>query len=65
MNLEMKMEQKLLKRLGSGLILLEKDRGLVFRRKQPLIKKASVEARLPYVKKFHQYLLYTAFNEEP
>ena len=29
------------------------------------VKKSSVEARLPYVRKFHQYLLYTAFNEEP
>ena len=29
------------------------------------VKKASVEARLPYVRKFHPYLLYTAFNEEP
>ena len=28
-------------------------------------KKKSVEARLPYVRKFHQYILYTAFNEEP
>ena len=27
-------------------------------------KKASVAARLPYVRKSHQYLLYTAFNEE-
>ena len=29
------------------------------------VKKSSVEARLPYVRKFHQYILYTAFNEEP
>ena len=29
------------------------------------VKKSSLEARLPYVRKFHQYLLYTAFNEEP
>ena len=29
------------------------------------VKKASVVARLAYVRKFHQYLLYTAFNEEP
>ena len=28
------------------------------------VKKASVESRLPYVKKIHQYLLYTAFKEE-
>ena len=29
------------------------------------VKKKSVAARLPYVKKFHQYLLYEAFREEP
>ena len=29
------------------------------------VKKKSVHARLPYVRKFHQYLLYEAFNEEP
>ena len=29
------------------------------------VNKTSVEATLPYVRKFHQYLLYTAFNEEP
>ena len=29
------------------------------------VKKQSVAARLPFVRKFHQYLLYKAFKEEP
>ena len=29
------------------------------------VKKQSVAARLPYVRKYHQYLLYKAFKEEP
>ena len=29
------------------------------------VKKKSVQQRLPYVRKHHQYLLYTAFREEP
>ena len=29
------------------------------------VKKKSVQARLPYVRKHHQYVLYTAFKEEP
>ena len=29
------------------------------------VKKKTVAARLPYVRKYHQYLLYKAFNEEP
>ena len=29
------------------------------------VKKKSVAARLPYVRKYHQYLLYKAFKEEP
>ena len=29
------------------------------------VKKTSVEAILPYVRKFHEYLLYSAFHEEP
>ena len=28
------------------------------------VKKASVESKLLYVRKFHHYLLYIAFNEE-
>jgi len=44
--------------------LLEKGGDLFFK-KRLNVKKTSLEARLPYVRKFHQYLLYTAFNEEP
>ena len=29
------------------------------------VKKKSVSERLPYVRKYHQYVLYTAFREEP
>ena len=29
------------------------------------VKRKSVQQRLPYVRKHHQYLLYTAFREEP
>ena len=29
------------------------------------VKKKSVRERLPYVRKYHQYILYTAFKEEP
>ena len=29
------------------------------------VKKKSVRDRLPYVMKYHQYVLYTAFKEEP
>ena len=59
----MKEEPKHSKLLYVGFFLLEKDGGLPSRRKLTLNK--SVEARLPYVRKFHQYLMYTAFNEEP
>ena len=63
MNLVMRTELKLLKPRANGLIFLEKDGVLPSKRRN--VKKKSVEARLPYVRKFHQYLLYTAFNEEP
>ena len=40
-----------------------KSWGFTFQEKTN-VKKASVQARLPYVRKLHQYILYTAFNEE-
>ena len=45
-------------------IAFRKRWGFTFQEKTN-VKKYSVQTRLPYVKKFHQYLLYTAFNEEP
>ena len=39
--------------------------GFTFQEKTNVKKKKSVQQRLPYVRKHHQYLLYTAFREEP
>ena len=38
--------------------------GLSFQEKTN-VKRKSVEARLPYVRKHHQYILYSAFKELP
>ena len=47
-----------------GLINSKED-GVFLSSKKLMLKKKSVVARLPYVRKYHQYLLYKAFNEEP
>ena len=37
--------------------------GITFQEKTN-VKINKLKARLPYMRKFHQYILYTAFNEE-